>query len=143
MKEEYTIARYVKKYELDIEKMINDFKKYISTIIENNSRGYLSYEDKEEIISDVFLTIWHNKVKIDNTKPLKNYIAGITKNLVKDKLKKQNCKYNEIELIDNKIIDLSNIELICENNQIMEVIQKELNNMKKGDYQIFSKYYYQ
>lgn len=142
MKEEYTIARYVKKYELDIEKMINDFKKYISTIIENNSRGYLSYEDKEEIISDVFLTIWHNKVKIDNTKPLKNYIAGITKNLVKDKLKKQNCKYNEIELIDNKIIDLSNIELICENNQIMEVIQKELNNMKKGDYQIFSKYYY-
>lgn len=142
MNKENYITDYVVNYNLDIEKMISDYRNYVLHIIENNSKGLFSYEDKEEIISDVFLSIWHNKKKIDNTKPLKNYIAGITKNLIKVKFKKINKVENEITLENEDPIDLKNIDIVYEQNEINKVIAEELNNMKKQEYQIFCKYYY-
>lgn len=142
MNKENYITDYIINYDLDIEKMISDFKNYVLHIIENNSKGLFSYEDKEEIISDVFLSIWHNKKKIDNTKPLKNYIAGVTKNLIKVKFKKISKSENSISLEDEDSIDLKDIDIIYERNEINKAISEELNNMKKEEYQIFCKYYY-
>ncbi len=142
MNKESYITDYIVNYDLDIEKMIADFKNYVLHIIENNSKGSFSYEDKEEIISDVFLSIWHNKEKIDTTKPLKNYIAGITKNLLKVKFKKINKVETEITLEDEDTVDLKNIDIVYEQDEINNVIAEELNNMKKQEYQIFCKYYY-
>ena len=57
-------------------------------LLKNNSKGFLKNEqDIEEIVSDTFLTIWHNKNKIEKDKMLKNYIAAVTKNLVLKKLR--------------------------------------------------------
>ena len=64
MEKEETISKYIIKLELDVERMIQDFSGYIHTIIENNVGDRLSIEDKEEIMSDVFLTVWHNKENI-------------------------------------------------------------------------------
>lgn len=142
MNKENYITDYILNYDLDIERMIMDFKNYVLHIIENNSKGNFSYEDKEEIISDVFLSVWHNKKKIDNTRPLKNYIAGITKNLIRVKFKKMNKLGNEISLEDEDPIDLKNIDIVYEQDEINQVIAEELNNMKREEYQIFCKYYY-
>lgn len=94
MKREETINKYIIRNKLDIEKMLQDFRGYVYKIIENNAGESLSYEDKEEIMSDVFLTVWHNKEKIDNKRPLKYYMAGIAKNLISNKLRQQK-KYNK------------------------------------------------
>lgn len=142
MEREETISKYIIKLELDVERMIQDFSGYIHTIIENNVGDRLSIEDKEEIMSDVFLTVWHNKEKIDNTKPLKYYMAGITKNLISDKLRKQKKYNNQIEFKDSELVNLEDIDMICEQNQILEVISEELNNMKEKDYKVFAKFYY-
>lgn len=142
MNRESYITDYIINYDLDIERMIMDFKNYVIHIIENNSKGSFSYEDKEEIISDVFLSVWHNKKKIDNTKPLKNYIAGITKNLIRVKFKKMNKLENEVSLEDEDPIDLKDIDMVYEQDEINQVIAEELNNMKNEEYQIFCKYYY-
>jgi len=142
MEKEETISKYIIKLELDVERMIQDFSGYIHTIIENNVGDRLSIEDKEEIMSDVFLTVWHNKEKIDNTKPLKYYMAGITKNLISDKLRKQKKYNNQIEFKDSELVNLEDIDMICEQNQILEVISEELNNMKEKDYKVFAKFYY-
>lgn len=142
MKEEYYISRYITKYELDIEMMIKDFKGYVLTIIQNNSKGALSKEDQEEIISDVFLSIWHNKKKIDNSKPLKNYIAGITKNIIRNKFKEIKNNNLNIELQEEQIEDTTNMDIIYEKEQINQAITEELNGMKKDEYEVFTKYYY-
>jgi len=142
MEREETISKYIVKLELDVEQMIQDFSGYIHTIIENNVGNRLSMEDKEEIMSDVFLTVWHNKEKIDNTKPLKYYMAGITKNLISNKFRNQNKYDNQIELKNVELVNLQDMDMICEQNQILEVISEELNNMKPKDYKVFAKYYY-
>lgn len=142
MVKEETISKYIIEMKLDIEKMIQDFSGYIHTIIENNVGDRLSNEDKEEIMSDVFLTVWHNKEKIDNTRPLKYYMAGIAKNLISNKLREKNKKYKQIEFDEAEIVDIQDMDMICEQDQILEVISEELNNMKEKDYKVFAKYYY-
>lgn len=142
MKRENTISDYIIGNELNVEKIIKDYKRYIECIIENSPKLILSYEDKEEIISDVFFTIWHNKEKIDKDKPLKNYIAGITKNLLKNKLKKNNYKINETDILNDDIIDLNTIDIISEEEQMIDIIKEELKLLNKEDYNIFVKYYF-
>lgn len=142
MERNETISKYIIKLELDVEKMIQDFSGYIYTVIENNVGDKLSIEDKEEIMSDVFLTVWHNKEKIDNKRPLKYYMAGIAKNLIGNKLKKQKKYSNQVEFNDTELNTLEDIEIVCEQNQILEVISEELNNMKEKDYKVFAKFYY-
>lgn len=54
MSNDKEIKQYIKNNELDLEKIINEYSSYIATII-NNMASALSNEDKEEIISEVFL----------------------------------------------------------------------------------------
>ena len=141
--EEYTIKKYLKNNKLNIENMINDYKDYIYTIVKNNSKGFFTNEDIEEVVSDVFLTTWHNKDRIDEDKPLKNYIAGITKNLILKKYREK--KYTNVEVsLEDEIFsnELNNIEYVYENNLVEETINEELNNLTELEYNIFTKFYY-
>ena len=141
--EENTIEKYIKNNILDIEQLIKDYKTYIYTIAKNNSKGFLSNEDIEEIVSDTFLTIWHNKNKIEKDKILKNYIAAVTKNLVLKKLRENKNNKLNVNLCDENIgSQFNNIEYVYENNLIEETINEELKNFTKLEYKIFTKYYY-
>ena len=62
---------------------MNNYTGYIWRIITNSTN--LSKEDIEEVISDVFLTLWNNQYKLDVGKKLSTYLFGITKNLIKKK----------------------------------------------------------
>lgn len=86
--EEKTIDKYIENDALNIEKVINEYSGYIYIIVKNLAKETISKEDIEEIISDVFVKFWNNREKLDKTKPIKNYLAGITKNLIKLKYRK-------------------------------------------------------
>lgn len=55
------IKHYIKNNELDLEKIINEYSFYIATIINNMARDSLNIDDKEEIVSEVFL--YYGKMK--------------------------------------------------------------------------------
>ena len=86
---EQKISTYFQGKELNLKKMMQDSSHYINKIIDNQTKGILSKEEKEEIVSDVFLTVWHNREKLDKEKELFPYIAGITKKIVSHKLRDQ------------------------------------------------------
>ena len=62
------IEAYKSNKDLEIEKIINEYSGYVYTIIINMSKGILSDEDVEEIISDVFFILWKNRDKLDDEK---------------------------------------------------------------------------
>lgn len=125
--EENTIEKYIKNNILDIEQLIKDYKKYIYTIAKNNSKGFLSNEDIEEIVSDTFLTIWHNKNKIEKNKMLKNYISAVTKNLVLKKFREKQSSNLNISLNDENLSsEYNDIEYVYENSLIEKTINEEL-----------------
>ena len=141
--EENTIEKYIKNNILDIEQLIKDYKTYIYTIAKNNSKGFLKNEDIEEIVSDTFLTIWHNKNKIEKNKILKNYISAVTKNLVLKKFREKQSSNLNISLNDENLSsEYNDIEYVYENSLIEKTINEELKNFTKSEYQIFTKYYY-
>ena len=141
--EENTIEKYIKNNILDIEQLIKDYKTYIYAIAKNNSKGFLKNEDIEEIVSDTFLTIWHNKNKIEKNKMLKNYISAVTKNLVLKKFREKQSSNLNISLNDENLSSKYNdIEYVYENSLIEKTINEELKNFTKLEYQIFTKYYY-
>ena len=141
--EENTIEKYIKNNILDIEQLIKDYKTYIYTIAKNNSKGFLKNEDIEEIVSDTFLTIWHNKNKIEKNKMLKNYISAVTKNLVLKKFREKQSSNLNISLNDENLSsEYNDIEYVYENSLIEKTINEELKNFTKLEYQIFTKYYY-
>lgn len=135
------VYEYIEENELNIELIMQDFVNYIYTIIRNASNS-LTAEDIEEITSDVFLTVWNNREKLNIEKELSPYIAGITKNLIKKKYRNSKT-YENIEDYEEKLIGIEGIDLYSEEDEQNEVIIKELEKLKEEDKKIFMMFYYE
>lgn len=135
------IKYYMKNNELDLEKIINDYSTYIVTIINNMANENLNNEDKEEIVSEVFFILWKNKNKLDINKHLSSYIAGITRNVVKEYLRKAKVDFN-ISDYENSLYCYDKTNYFEDNLEEICKIEKKLENMKEIDKTIFLKFYY-
>ncbi len=141
MSNDKEIKQYIKNNELDLEKIINEYSSYIATIINNMASANLSNEDKEEIISEVFFILWKNKHKLDINKNLSSYIAGITRNLVKEYLRKIKIDV-DISDYENSLYSYDKIDFLDTEIQEIRNIEKKLENMKEIDKIIFLDFYY-
>lgn len=134
------IYNYIEGNLLKIEEIMNEYSNYIYTIIKNISNN-LSNEDTEEIILDVLLILWQNKNKLDINKNMSSYIGGITKNLVKLKLRKLKFEEN-IDDYESLYTPDGDLELELIDNEKKQIIRMELEKLKIIDKQIFVEYYY-
>ena len=141
MNDSNKIKHYICNNELDLERIINDFSTYVGTIIDNMSKYTISNEDKEEICSDVFFIVWKNTYKLDINKVLSSYIAGITRNLVKDYLKKNKILY-DISDYENSLYSNDKIEFLDNNIEEIRKIERRLDSMKEIDKKVFLDFYY-
>ena len=135
------IKYYIKNNELDLEKIINEYSSYTATIIDNMARNNLNDEDKEEIVSEVFFILWKNKNKLNTNKYLSSYIAGITRNIVKEYLRKIKINF-DISDYENSLYNYDKIDLLDDNVEEISKIEEKLKNMKKIDKTIFLDFYY-
>lgn len=138
MNKQKNIDDYKVENEFDCNKLIDDFSPYINTIINNMVGDNLSDEDKEEILLDVFFILWKNQ--FHSIEKLNSYIAGITKNLIREKLKKKKITYN-IEDFENTF-SYYDFEIYYEEISKIEKIEREFKNLKKIDFDIVNMFYY-
>ena len=142
MNKETKIYEYMNNNSLDIEKITKDYSNYVHTIIKNSNIDF-SNEDIEEIIVDVFFALWKNEKRLDINKSMSAYIAGITKNLIKNKIRNNSKKALEnIDDFEDDIVDISNLELDVIKNEKEEIISNVLDNLKEEDKTVFIEYYY-
>ena len=135
------IKHYMKNDELDLEKTMNDYSYYIGTIINNMAKDTLNNEDKEEIVSEVFFILWKNRNKLDINKYLSSYIAGITRNVVKEYLRKIKIDFN-ISDYENTLYDFDKSDFLDNSVEAIRKIEKKLENMKEIDKRVFLDFYY-
>ena len=127
MKNKNEIKRYIKNEELDLEKIIDEFSCYVYKIIKN--MAVLSDEDTEEIVSDTFFILWKNREKLDDEKLLSSYIAGIVRNLVKEKARVININV-DISNYENVLQDCKEIDMICEQREKISIIEKTVKEIR-------------
>ncbi len=134
------IYEYIENNQLNIEDIVKDYSNYVQTIIKNKTK--MSQEDIEEIISDVFVTLWNNQDKLNINNKMSSYIAGITKNLIKKKYRDIK-EYENIDDLDEKFIISENITLYSSLEEQYDALLNELNKSKKEDQKVFSMYYFE
>lgn len=132
------INNYINENKLDLERIVKEFTPYAQTIINNAVNDKLSYEDKEEIITDTFFILWKNQDKV--TASLSSYIAGIIRNLIKKKFHKKMITY-DISNYEN-FIETSNINMFSSERREIDKIEKSLGNLKELDFKIVTMFYY-
>ncbi len=141
LKTNHLIKMYIEKGQLDIKKIVEDYSGYVYTVVKNSVKGNLTQEDIEEIIADIFFVLWSNQEKLEIDKPLNAYLVGISRNLIKEKYRKNKITVS-LEEQEGYLTDNRDISMICEQNEKMYFIEKALKSMKKIDMQIFKRYYY-
>ena len=134
------IKDYIRKNELDIDEIINNYTNYVEKIISNMSNA-INESDKEEIVLDIFFILWKNQNKLDYNKSLSPYVAGITRNVVKDYFKKKKIHY-DISDFENSLYYENNDYELLENMEEIKKIENKLNKMKAIDIKIFEDFYY-
>lgn len=135
------IEKYKNNQELDLQKVIDEYSSYVRTIIKNMASEYLSKEDVEEIVSDTFFILWKNTDKLEDDRILSSYIAGITRNLVKEKSRVINMSL-DISDYENIIQDNIKVDMICEQREKINILEKTIKKLKENDVLIFNLYYY-
>ena len=135
------IEKYKNNQKLDLEKIIEEYSGYVYSIIKNMANEYLSNEDIEEIISDTFFILWKNTEKLDDDRILSSYIAGITKNLVKEKCRVVKINF-DISEYENIMQDNEKVDMICEQREKINILEETVKRLKDNDISIFNLYYY-
>ena len=123
------IKDYMNDDKLDLERIVKDFTPYVKKIIDNSFGENLSSEDKEEIIADVFFVLWKNQDKLFSS--LSSYIAGITRNLIREKIRKNKITYDISEY--ENVIEILNLNLFESEREEIDRIEKTFKNLNNLD----------
>ena len=133
------LENYYKNNEIDIDQIIEDFAPYITTVINNGTDNSLSFEDKEEIFSDTFFLLWKNRNRLNINVSLKSYLAGITRNLIKEKYRKLKIVY-DISDFENE--SLNSINMYENDRELIYDVEQKIKGLKDIDNEIVNLFYY-
>lgn len=139
MKQVTQIEKYYKNNEIDMDQIIEDFTPYITTIIKKGTNNKLSFEDKEEIYSDTFFILWKNRNRLNINVSLNSYLAGITKNLIKEKYRKLKIVY-DISDFENDV--LNSVNMYENDRELIWDIEQKIKGLKDIDIKIVNLFYY-
>lgn len=136
------LNNYLINGKLDIDRILDDFYNYVYIIVKNGVSVSITDEDIEEIISDVFVAIWKNSSNLLKTIEIKPYLAGIAKNVIKNKYRNTELNFSISDYEEN-LVDTCNIEKIVEENEQNKVVLDTLKAVKQEEYKIFIMFYYE
>ena len=139
MKQVTQIEKYYKNNEIDMDQIIEDFTPYITTIINNGTNDVVSFEDKEEIYSDTFFILWKNRNRLNINVSLNSYLAGITKNLIKEKYRKLKIVY---DISDFENDALNSVNMYENDRELIWDIEQKIKELKDIDIKIVNLFYY-
>ncbi len=133
--EKKLLLRLKNKEQGAINDAIDIYTPYLSTVLYNAVGMALSKEDSEEIISDVFVMLWHNAKRIDLKKgTIRSYIAVTARNAAFKKLKNRQdflC-LDDVESTEDDFVD---------NDVNREWIWDAVMSLGEPDNEIFVRYY--
>ncbi len=131
------LEKLKKRSRKSLETAIRRFNGYVCVVIFNTGAGSLTKEDMEELADDVFLALWNNADKINES--LKAYIGATARNMT---LKKLRGLKDEEELPENFPSSYGNPEEETEKNELSRLLYNEIMELGPPDSEIFLRYYY-
>lgn len=139
MKEAILLRRLQNGESAALGEIMEFYTPYVAAIVRNIIDPPLPEEDVEEVVADVFLSLWRNAADVEEGK-LRPWLAAVTRNRSKDKLR---ALHLTLPLEDDAL------ELIVEGPETEAVRQEAIRVTKEAvdalgepDRSIFRRYYY-
>ena len=137
------IIRQLKNRDEDgLKQLMAQYTNYVTAILCNISQELLRVEDIEELAADVFLSIWNHSDGLLPDRPLKPYLAQVTRNAAISRLR----RIKEAPLaFDEEIVTpgsgSSPDELTIRREQ-SEIIKQAVDGFCEPDREIFIRFYF-
>ncbi len=139
--EEKLIKKLRRKDRDALELIIRKYTPYVSVIVYNIIGYSMTKEDVEEVVSDVFISLWKHADSLEEAKGgLRPYLGAIARNSAKNKLRKQTI-HSELELCDNMISNAETEKTIMEKEE-KQMLVKAISSLGEPDDEIFMRYYF-
>lgn len=129
---------YLQNEKFDMEKIVKEYTLFLNSIVNSKANNRLSFEDKEEILTDAFYILWKNQEKVTTT--IKAYLVGVVNNLIKEKMKKNKITY-DFDESQNSIDNLNNEPF--EDSSKIEKIEEIIGELNEKDRKIIRLFYYE
>ena len=137
--EQYLIQQIKTGSQKALETVIDRYGSYVKAIAANIIKPPMTDADVEEVVSDVFLSLWSHPGDPDRGS-LKGYLAAITRNKARDRLRRFHI---EIPL-ENDCLEVP-VEDSCrqiELAQLKEAVKQVVDRLEEPDRTILLRYYY-
>lgn len=122
-----------------LEWVINRYCAYVSTIVRNIIGGSMTASDVEEVVSDVFLTVWSNAHKI-RPGALRAYLSGTARNKAMEKTRRAGF---ELPLEEDVLtIAGDGPERLLEAREQEKFIREAVLSLPEPEREIFLRHYY-
>jgi RNA polymerase sigma-70 factor (ECF subfamily) len=137
--EQYLIQQIKTGSQKALETVINRYGSYVKAIAANIIKPPMTDADVEEVVSDVFLSLWSHPGDPDRGS-LKGYLAAITRNKARDRLRRFHIEVPlESDCLEVPVEDsCRQIELA----QLKEAVKQVVDRLEEPDRTILLRYYY-
>ena len=132
----------MKKLVLDektLENLMKQYTGYVYTIVKGISCDCLEKEDMEEIVSDVFFSLWKSQQSFENHNTLKPYLAQIARNQTRNRLRE---KHKQIVLEEESVLDFICVDEYFGEKEQIEKIRELLNELNAVEQHLMLAYYF-
>ena len=137
--EQYLIQQIKTGSQKALETVIDRYGSYVKAIAANTIKPPMTDADVEEVVSDVFLSLWSHPGDPDRGS-LKGYLAAITRNKARDRLRRFHIEVPlESDCLEVPVEDsCRQIELA----QLKEAVKQVVDRLEEPDRTILLRYYY-
>ena len=123
-----------------LEMIIDKYSRFAATVAYNTAKGSLTKEDIEEVVADVFVTLWNNAEKVQEGK-LQGFICSIAKTRALNKIKSLNNK-TVLSIDDYDPEDDFSIEAEAEKQDVHRELREIIMEIPSPDKDILIRHYY-
>ena len=113
---------------------------YAAAVLGNALKGQASREDLEELLSDVFVTLWRHRMELDPERSLRSWLAAVARNRAIDYLRRR----KEIHPVPEGLPDPApGPEEQAERREREARLRSRVEAMGEPDRTLFLRYYYE
>lgn len=123
---------------------ISKYKSYVAYIVGNIIGMALPKVDQEELIADVFISLWNHAHSIDEQKSssLRAYIGAVARNKAKNKLREMHNERFNIGLDERIVITEADVSETILKRELGRILTECIKRLSPEDQKCFIKYYY-
>lgn len=139
--EEQRLLANLKKGKRDsLEKVIELYTPYVNVITYNIIGSMMTKEDIEEVISDVFISLWKHAATLDQNKgTIRAYLGATARNCAKNKLR----EFEPHVELDEQIVSRTAVfDTALEQKEDQKLLLDMIVALGEPDSEIFLRYYY-